>query len=192
MPETADRADNVLRFDRFFAAPAELVFCLWSEPRLVERWHAASHGFRAEVEEYDLRPGGLWRITNRKEQIVEHPHGVFHEVAAPRRLSYSYMYRGTDFHSTVSIDLTPEGEGTRLAFCQSGFPDAGSLADHQGGWGIIMKMFAEVLLAQHGVGTLYPAIGPERLDGVARDLDEARRRFDEERRAAGQGHEEAG
>jgi uncharacterized protein YndB with AHSA1/START domain len=184
MPELADRADNALRFDRFFAGPPELVFSLWTEPSLVAVWFASSHGFRADVDEYDVRPGGLWRLTNRKGTVIEHPHGVFHEVVPDRRLIYSYQFLGTDFHSTISIELSPERDGTRLRFCQTGFPDVGSRDDHEGGWGIALKMFADVLLAQHGVGTVYPGIGQERISAVARDLEAARQRFEEEQRVA--------
>lgn len=184
MPDIADRSDNVLRFDRLFEASPQQVFTLWTEPQLVAVWFGSSHGFRAEVDEYDVRPGGLWRITSRKATAIEHPHGVFHEVVPNRRLAYSYQFRGVDFHSTISVDLSAQGAATRMRFCQTGFPDAASLRDHEGGWGVVWRLFGEVLLAQHGIGATLPPVGPEPTGGVARDLEAARRRFEQERRAA--------
>jgi uncharacterized protein YndB with AHSA1/START domain len=58
MTDIADRPDNVLRFDRYFAAPPGLVFALWTRPQFVSIWFGSSHGFRAEVRELDPRPGG--------------------------------------------------------------------------------------------------------------------------------------
>jgi uncharacterized protein YndB with AHSA1/START domain len=147
----------------------------------VKVWFASSHGFRAEIEEYDVRPGGVWRLKTRKSDIVEHPHGVFHEIVPPRRLVYSYRFLGTDFHSTISIDLSPHGQKTRMLFCQTGFPEASSRDDHEGGWGVVWRMFGEVLAAQHGIGSAFPPFSPERKSEVIRDLEAARKRFEEER-----------
>ncbi len=185
MTTVSDREDNVLRFDRHFAGAPELVFALWTVPELLTEWFAGSHGFRAEVEEFDPRPGGRWRLVNRKGEVVEHPHGVYHEVVPPSRLLYSYQYAGTDFHSTVSVDLSPEGEGTRMRFCQTGFPDSASRDEHVEGWSWVWKLFENALLARHGAGTVYDVPVARRTSEIERDIAEARRRMDEERQAAG-------
>lgn len=184
MRDPADRADNVLRFDRHFDGAPEMVFALFTRPELVPIWEAASHGFRAEVLELDARPGGIWRYRNRKGDTVEHPWGVYHEVVPGRRLAWSYFYEGTDFRSFVSIDLAPEGQGTRMQFCQSGFPDAVSLAEHGKGWPVVWRLFQDVLLAGHGIGAHLPSIPERPMDGVARDLEAARQRWEAEREAA--------
>lgn len=180
MNALADRGDNILRFDRRFDGPPDLVFALWTEPALVAKWFAGSHGFQAEVLEMDARPGGRWRILNRKGDEREHPHGVYHAVEPASRLVYSYMFEGTDFHSTVSVDLAPDGDGTRMRFCQTGFPGRAAWDGHDHGWSYVWRLFGDALQAQHGVGTAYPPFAPERVTGVARDLAEARRRLDAE------------
>lgn len=180
MTDIVDRSDNILRFDRRFDGPRELVFALWTEPALLSKWFAGSHGYHAEVIELDARPGGRWRLLNRKGDVREHPHGVYHEVVPGSRLVYSYLFEGTDFHSTVSINLSPDGDGTRMRFCQTGFPDRAAREGHDYGWSYVWRLFGDVLQAQHGVGTAYPSLTVERVGGVARDLAEARRRLDEE------------
>lgn len=185
MKPIQDRSDNILRFDRRFEGPPELIFSFWTEPALMEKWFGSSHGFQAKLVELDARPGGRWRILNRKGDVTEHPHGVFHEVAPASRLVYSYRFEGTDFHSTISVELSPDGDGTRMRFCQSGFPDAGARHEHDHGWSYVWRLFGEVLAAQHGVGTAYPSSTKETMSGVERDFAEARRRLEEEGAARG-------
>ena len=139
-------------FDRYFAGPPALVFALWTRPQFVSIWFGSSHGFRVEVHELDPRPGGYWRFVNRRGDAVERPWGVYHEVEPARRLLYSYFYEGTDFRSMVSIDLAPEGAGTRMRFCQTGFPDAESHREHGFGWPVAFRLFEQALLAAHGIG----------------------------------------
>jgi len=180
MADYADRPDNVLRFDRLFAGPPALVFAMWTRPELVSVWFACSHGFRAEVRELDPRPGGFWRLVNRRGEVTEFPWGVYHEVIADRRIAYSYFYEGTDFRSTVSVDLTPEGAGTRMRFCQTGFPDAESHREHGRGWPVAFRLFEQALLGAHGIGATLPNLPKKVMDGVARDLEEARARHEAE------------
>ncbi len=187
MTDSADRADNVLRFDRYFAGPPALVFALWTRPQFVSIWFGSSHGFRVEVHELDPRPGGYWRFVNRRGDAVERPWGVYHEVEPARRLLYSYFYEGTDFRSMVSIDLAPEGAGTRMRFCQTGFPDAESHREHGFGWPVAFRLFEQALLAAHGIGSSLPALPQKALDGVARDMEAARQRYEEERQRAAKG-----
>jgi uncharacterized protein YndB with AHSA1/START domain len=180
MPDLADHPDNVLRFDRRFDGPPPLVFALWTRPELVSVWFAASHGFRAEVLEMDPRPGGRWRLVTRKPGVTDRPGGVYHEVIPDRRLVYSYGFEGTAFRSTVSVDLAPEGTATRMRFCQTGFPDVAARDEHAAGWPVVWKLFGEVLLKAHGVGSWLPPLPPAPLDGVARDLEAARARHEHE------------
>lgn len=184
MPDIADNDDNLLRFDRWFDGPPELIYAMWTVPQLVAVWEAASHGFRATVLELDPRPGGRWRYANRKGATVEHPWGVFHETVPGRRLSYSYHYEGTDFHSFVSIDLAPERQGTRMRFCQTGFPDARSRHEHGWGWPVGFRLFEAALLGAHGIGAHLPNPPDAAISGVARDLEAARARWEAERKDA--------
>jgi uncharacterized protein YndB with AHSA1/START domain len=183
MTDFADRAGNVLRIDRRFAGPPAVVFAMWTRPELISVWFASSHGFRAEVRELDPRPGGFWRLINRRQGATEYPWGVYHEVVADRRVAYSYYYEGTDFRSFVSVDLEPDGAGTRMRFCQTGFPDAESFHEHGRGWPVAFRLFEEALLAAHGIGASLPALPQKALDGVARDLEAARARYEAEKQA---------
>ena len=173
-----DNDANALRLTHRFAGPPGLVWAVWTRPELIRSWFGSSHGFRAHDIAVDLRPGRNWSLRNVNGAITEHVSGTYHEVEPTRRLVYSYHFQGTDFFSTVSIDLTPKADGTRLHFLQTGFPDAQARIEHARGWPHALRVMSDALLALHGVGTLWPKL-PEKthLDGVARDLEAARQRL---------------
>jgi uncharacterized protein YndB with AHSA1/START domain len=178
-----DHPTNVLRLERVFSAAPSVVFDIWTKPDLIAVWEASSHGFRAQDVKVDLRPGGTWSLRNVKGAVTEHVIGTYHEVFPEHRLCYSYRYKDTDFFSVVSIDLQPQDRSTLLHFCQTGFPDENSFVEHGRGWAAVFTMMENALLASHGVGTVWQGPGEKRMDGVARDLEEARRRFEEEQKA---------
>jgi uncharacterized protein YndB with AHSA1/START domain len=172
-----DNNANALRLTHRFAGPPGLVWAVWTRPELIRSWFGSSHGFRAQDIAVDLRPGGRWSLRNVKGESTEHVSGTYHEVEQHQRLCYSYHFEGTDFFSVVSVDLTPEGDGTRLHFLQTGFPDAMARSEHERGWPVAIRVMGEALLAMHGVGTLWPRLPEARhIDGVARDLEAARAR----------------
>lgn len=177
----ADREDNVLRYDRSFAAPPAKVFAVWTRPELLQVWFGASHGFRAGDVAIDLRPGGQWSLTNRKGAEVEQAGGTYHEVIPDQRLCYSYAYAGTDFFSVVSVDFAATDLGTRMRFCQTGFPSAAAFEGHGFGWPLAMKVMAEGLVLALRAERAFPRDRP--LTGVAADLETARQRMEAERDA---------
>lgn len=173
-----DNSANALRLTHRFAGPPALVWTVWTRPELIRSWFGSSHGFRAHDIAVDLRPGGNWSLRNVKGALTEDVSGTYHEVEPDRRLVYSYHFAGTGFFSVISVDLTAEGDGTRLHFLQTGFPDAQARIEHERGWPQAIRVMGEALLAMHGIGTLWPALPePRHLDGVARDLEAARDRL---------------
>lgn len=176
-----DNSSNALRLSHHFAGPPALVWAIWTRPELIRSWFGSSHGFRAYDIAVDLRPGGTWSLRNVKGEITEHVSGTYHEVEPHRRLVYSYHFEGTEFFSTISVDLMPDGDGTLLQFLQTGFPDAQARIEHERGWPLAIKVMGDALLALHGIGTLWPKL-PEKthLDGVTRDLEAARARLFQE------------
>jgi uncharacterized protein YndB with AHSA1/START domain len=173
-----DNSANALRLTHRFAGPPALVWAVWTRPELIRSWFGSSHGFRAHDIAVDLRPGGIWSLRNVKGAVTELVSGTYHEVEPDRRLVYSYHFEGTDFFSVISVDLAEDGDGTLLQFLQTGFPDAQARVEHARGWPHAIRVMGEALLAMHGVGSLWPALpGPRHLDGVARDLEDARARL---------------
>jgi uncharacterized protein YndB with AHSA1/START domain len=177
-----DNSANALRLTHRFAGPPGLVWAIWTKPELIRSWFGSSHGFRAHDIAVDLRPGGRWSLRNVNGDVTEFVSGTYHEVEPAHRLVYSYHFEGTEFFSTISVDLTPDGDATRLQFLQTGFPDAQARVEHARGWPHALRVMGEALLAMHGVGTLWPMVPDKRqIDGVAQDLEAARARLFEEK-----------
>ena len=89
-------------------------------------------GIDAELEP---RPGGIYRC----EVIPGHmARGEFVELDPPNRLVFTWGWDGNEAvppgSSTVEIELTSEGDGTKLRFVHRDLPNAESVASHAHGW----------------------------------------------------------
>ncbi len=176
----ADAPGQVLRIDRIMPAPRPFVFALWRKPSLLAPWWGPE-GHRLKTCEIDFRPGGAWRFNMVKGDDSHWTHGVYHEIRAPERLVFSYRFDAFDVRSTVSIDFTDEDDRTGLHFVQTGFPNAEHVEGHGWGWGSTFRLLEDALLRLHGIGSVWPDLPPAKENGVARDLEAARQRFEEER-----------
>jgi hypothetical protein len=88
------------------------------------------------------------------------------------RLLFSYLFPEFKVQSVVSVRLEAEGQGTRMRFLQTGFPDAENHAGHAGGWSSTFAILEDLVLKLHGIGSVYPTLPPARVSGVAHDLAE--------------------
>jgi uncharacterized protein YndB with AHSA1/START domain len=140
MAETNDaiRADELV-IVRTFAAPRELVFAAWTEPRHLARWSGPA-GFTSTQDVMDLRPGGRYRACLHAPDGSEHwVQGVYREIVPPSRLVMTHAWE--DEHgrpgveTLVTVSLAEDGPGrTRMHFTQSGFTSAASRDGHEDGW----------------------------------------------------------
>lgn len=169
---------NLLSLDHHFAAAPAFVFQLWSHPALVSAWWGPE-GHHLATCEIDFRPGGTWRFNMERDGTAHWAHGTYHEITPDRRLLFSYRFPEFAVQSTISLNFTPDGQGTRLRFLQTSFPDAENHAGHKTGWLSSFSILEDLLLRLNGIGSLYPTLPPAKLSGVAQDLAEARRRHDE-------------
>ena len=170
---------NLLALDHHFAAPPAFVFGLWSHPSLVSAWWGPEHHHLATCE-IDFRPGGNWRFNMERDGAAHWVHGTYHEIVPDAGLLFSYRFAEFGVQSIVSIRLQADGQGTRMQFLQTGFPDAENHAGHAGGWSSTFGILEDLLLKLHGIGSVYPSLPAAKVSGVAADLAEARRRHDAE------------
>jgi uncharacterized protein YndB with AHSA1/START domain len=85
----ADFTGREFVITREFAAPRELVFKAWTDPRHLAQWWGPT-GFTNPVCEWDARPGGKIYDVMRAPNGTDHPMGgVFHEIVAPVKLVFS-------------------------------------------------------------------------------------------------------
>ena len=123
---------------REFAAPRELVFRAWTDPRHLTRWYGP-RGCTTPLGSIsaDVRPGGMWRATMVVEATgQEFPTGGFYlEVRAPERLVFTWREPGGDAESVITVELDDLGGGrTAMTFHQAGFTTEEARENVHDGW----------------------------------------------------------
>ena len=115
---TGDQAAEALADRRIFStrvldAPRERVFRAWSEPDHLARWWGPK-GFRNTFEEFDMRPGGVWRfVMHGPDGVAYKNKSVFVETVKPERIVFNHVV-GPRFQITATFD--EQSGKTRLTF----------------------------------------------------------------------------
>ncbi len=100
--------ERTIAIERELDAPRDLVWRVWTDPDEVTRWWGPEH-FTTPREkiEFDLRPGGVCRLTMVGPDGQEYPSdGHFRIVEPPERLSFGE--ESTDHPMIESGETTVE------------------------------------------------------------------------------------
>lgn len=91
MGEQYAMGEHTIVIERELDAPRELVWRVWTDPDEVTKWWGPEHFTTPrETIEFDLRPGGVCRLTMIGPDGSEYPSdGHFGVVEPPARLSFS-------------------------------------------------------------------------------------------------------
>jgi uncharacterized protein YndB with AHSA1/START domain len=105
--------------ERTYQAPPEAVFMAWAEPVVKVRWFAGN----PEDYELDFRPGGVERnrVIHEGKQITWE--SLYREIVTDERIVYTSVLSEQGTVATASlttIELVPEGKGTRLVLVEAG------------------------------------------------------------------------
>lgn len=78
--------------------------------------------------------------------------GTYEEVAAPRKLSFSWAWQSTPERvSLVTVTLAADGSGTRMLFRHERFFDRAARDSHERGWAATMaKLDRYISAGRHG------------------------------------------
>jgi uncharacterized protein YndB with AHSA1/START domain len=111
------------------AASPEVVFDFFTDPDKMIQWMGRS-------AQLDPRPGGSLRCDINGRDVAA---GEFVALEPPRRLVFSWGWDAEDAvtpagSSTVEVELTPEGDGTRLRLVHRDLPSAETAEKHRHGW----------------------------------------------------------
>ena len=176
----AQAPDDVLEITRVFEAPATLLFKLWSEPEHLTRW--LPEGSVSLDCQVDFREGGRWLQTFGSPDQPDHRHtifGVYRQIAAPYRLSMTYVNDYDQVETLVTLTFRELGDGrTEMRFRQEGFASRSERDGHDGGWRSSFDVLAAYLLRLDRIEVT--PVGRPRHDGTAEDIIEAQRRHVEE------------
>ena len=91
---------------RTFDAPRELVFKMWTDPELVEKWWGPKD-FTNPVCKLDPWVGGSIRIVMRGPDGMQYPtHGVFTKIVEPELIVFHNVKEGDDGSAQLEIENT--------------------------------------------------------------------------------------
>jgi uncharacterized protein YndB with AHSA1/START domain len=106
--------------ERIYDTPPDRVFAAWSDPEAKARWFDGSEG---EVE-LDFRVGGRERrrgtLPDGREYTFQ---ALYQDIVPGRRIVFTYdmLLDGTRISvSVATVQVRPEGAGTRLVFTEQG------------------------------------------------------------------------
>ncbi|GAB5470889.1 MAG: hypothetical protein Kilf2KO_39190 [Rhodospirillales bacterium] len=150
--------------ERSFAAPRELVWKTWTDPKLLPRWY----GPRVEtlVHRLDVEPGGLWLGEMRWGDQSHYQRVEYLEVTPPERLIWLHSACDADWNVIPSpmmadwprvllttVTFAEENGGTKLRLTWvpqdataaeiAAFAAAMDRLDK--GWGAGMELLADLL-----------------------------------------------
>ena len=106
-------SDRTIVTTRVLDAPRALVLKAWTDPDSLVRWWGPK-GFTSTFEEFDPRPGGIWRFVMHGPDGVDYKNkSVFVEVMPPERIVFQHV-SGPRFHVTATF--AEQAGKTRLTF----------------------------------------------------------------------------
>lgn len=139
-PSAESAARPLLRMQRVFDAPRDLVWHAWSRPEVLVLWMGPVE-WPAVSATCDFRVGGAWRICLRSPETGADlwQGGVYTEIEAPRRLAFTFKWDeshedGPPVDTLVTVELTATGDRTVMDFTHEGLKSEQSLTGHRHGW----------------------------------------------------------
>jgi uncharacterized protein YndB with AHSA1/START domain/DNA-binding transcriptional ArsR family regulator len=138
----------VVRIERTYRAPAEVIFDAWTNPEVITRWWHAGPDWETPSADVDLRVGGRLHVVMRDVNGVEYSGtGRYTVVERPSRLSW--VWHGEDGEagtgSQLDLEITERDGLTSVVLTHSGLPDQHSAGEFRAGWSLCLDNLAQVL-----------------------------------------------
>ncbi len=143
---TFDKTDDSISLEIKIPSPVQDVWKAWTDPVLILKWIGSDpkgEGLKAQL---DVRPGGMFEISFRGSDGVEHTcFGMYTEVKEFRKLIFSWEWKSEPgVESFVTIELTPDSDHTRMDFEHSHVGNH-SRHNYQAGWKATFEKLTHLL-----------------------------------------------
>lgn len=104
---------------RAFDAPCGALYAAFENPEMLARWWGPA-GFRTTIQEFDLRPGGAWRLQMHAADGTDYDNvAEFVDVMRPTRIVYDHLSPMHRFRMTMLFAELPASRSEltwRMAF----------------------------------------------------------------------------
>lgn len=125
---------RVLRIERVFDAPVELVWRCWTQKEHLDKW-SAPKGFTIPRSQGDARKGGHYHLTMRTSDGHDLGlGGTYREIVPHKLLVMTHVWDEDGIETVVRVRFEDLGTRTRMIFEQTGFDSDESRNGHEGGW----------------------------------------------------------
>jgi len=99
-----EREKRSYTMSRLFDSPRENVWKVVTNPQLIPIWWGPK-GYSTVVDEMEVKTGGRWRFIQKDPAGNEYRfHGVYKEVTAPERLTYTFEFELMPGHVATEIE----------------------------------------------------------------------------------------
>jgi uncharacterized protein YndB with AHSA1/START domain len=153
----AESTTTAVHVSRELAAPRDQVFRTWTEPDLFKRWFTPP-GNASVTAELDVRPGGRYRITLERTELVpgtSYIVGNYLEVDPPERLVFTWGWEEPPpveglgaletLDSRVTVQFRDLGDSTGISITHERL-DTTELRDfHRWGWETTLDQLARIV-----------------------------------------------
>ncbi|MGI9457791.1 MAG: SRPBCC family protein [Aeoliella sp.] len=145
---------QTLTVRRKFPVDQQTLYQAWTDPDQVAKWFGPTPEHSVEVREYELRVGGKYQLAFSKggEPATDVVAGVFQEISAPERVSYTWAWLPPSTHAgdetLVTVEFIAAGKETELVLTHDRFTDDEARSSHQQGWGGCLESLAAHLTAK--------------------------------------------
>ena len=140
--------DDFIEVTRRFDVSPEAVFDAWTDQALVARWLFTGPTSEAHETTLDVRVGGAWKITDRREGVDYTALGEYLAVDRPRRLAFTFgMPQFSPEFGRVIVTFEADGGGCRMTLRQELLPPelhAGTIE----GWEKMLDGLGGILLTK--------------------------------------------
>ncbi len=144
--------------ERTYPASPQRVFAAWATPEAKGRWFVGPDEWKSSGHQLEFKVGGREHLAGGPKGGPVHVFdAVYQDIVPDTRIIYSYEMHLDDKRISVSlatVELKPEGKGTRLVFTEQGaFLDGYDIPDdRESGTGSLLDALGRELGRQSGTG----------------------------------------
>ncbi|MBV7336056.1 SRPBCC domain-containing protein [Chloroflexi bacterium TSY] len=144
------KAPTSLKMSRTFNASRDRVYQAWTKPELLAKWFHPTEKHISQVDEFDLRVGGSYRISMIAGDNAHIVQGKYEAVDPPEKLSFTWGWEGAEDPREMLVtvefnQLTPTE--TEVILTHERFANDEERDSHKWGWNGTLDRLS-VLLAK--------------------------------------------